>query len=216
MEDIVHQLVLKQQQAHHVEQQQAIEELKNVIIDQQRKLEALEAGQVKQAQKIIKLKEALDEERSNQKAVNPRNRNNEVAFSAYITHDNYDYNANQLIKYDGVLYNSGQHDPITSSFECPFSGLYYISVEVFFRLGAGHASNDASIQVLKDDAAIGYTFLMDYDGDLDAASSVSLITECNVGEKIFVQTTRECTVGGKGDGSIGLSSFTGFWINQVI
>ncbi|KAK3580240.1 hypothetical protein CHS0354_012767 [Potamilus streckersoni] len=74
----------------------------------------------------------------------------QVAFSAYISHRELHLGINQVIKYDALLINDGNHyNPHTGIFTCPEDGLYLFS---FFT--ASNGSHKNWVRLVLDDVNI--------------------------------------------------------------
>lgn len=64
-----------------------------------------------------------------------------VAFSAYNSAGGWvRYYADERIPFTGLEYNSGSYRARTSTFVCLAPGVYYFSVNVYFRLDADNAA----------------------------------------------------------------------------
>ena len=106
-----------------------------------------------------------------------------VAFHAYAVFSDSrsrEFNSGNIIPFEGILLNEGNHFSSTSSrFVCPFEGIYLFAVSAYSDVNHYmHASivheNDEQTQMFADD------------GEPDQGA-VTAVIRCNRGERVFVQ-----------------------------
>ena len=107
-----------------------------------------------------------------------------VAFAAYAdTRTETSYSAGDIIVFNEVLTNAGGHySTATSSFICPWHGLYLVSVNI-----QGYDSDQMYIYLMRNDVYIGYFWLDDISGVYNRGST-TVVTECDRGDILWVRT----------------------------
>ena len=86
--------------------------------------------------------------------------------------------------FNEVLTNAGGHYSIaTSSFICPWHGLYLVSVNV-----QGYYSDYIPIDLMRNDVVIAY-ILIDGISDVSNRGSTTIVTECDRGDILWVRAS---------------------------
>ena len=132
---------------------------------------------------------------------------NFAAFTAYSdTGSNSIYKECAVIEFEHVISNFGGHyNPDTSSFICPVNGIYLLSVTVqTYRL------TDFAVDLMRDNQWLARAWADDAHGTYTQASS-TIVTECNRGELLWVQTD----TGGTLDAVHRHNVFSGLLINLL-
>ena len=130
-----------------------------------------------------------------------------IGFSAYATAIR-DYGANDIILFDQVVSNFGEHFQAANSvFLCPVDGVYIFSVNV-------QSTNSYSIAgaIMKETEVLLGFFSGSNDGSNDTGSTLG-VTDCKKGEKIWVKS-----YGGgyqMNGSSKRYSSFSGFLLHRA-
>ena len=106
-----------------------------------------------------------------------------VAFTAYAnTGDPTFYNGGDIILFDEVLANVGGHySTATSSFICPWHGVYLMSVNV-----QGYISDYIIIHLMRNSSIIG-RILIDRISGVYNRGSTTIVTECDRGDILWVR-----------------------------
>ena len=114
----------------------------------------------------------------------PDDQTGPVAFTAYANTGNPTaYIAGDVVVFDQGLSNAGGHySTATSSFICPWHGLYLVSVNI-----QGYDSDQMYIYLMRNDVYIGYFWLDDISGVYNRGST-TIVTECDRGDILWVRT----------------------------
>ena len=107
-----------------------------------------------------------------------------VAFTAYAnTGYETDYSGGAIIVFNEILTNAGGHyNNATSSFICPWHGLYVVSVNV-----QGYPSDHIQIAPKRNSVSIGLMIIDDISG-FHNRGSTTFVTECDRGDILWVGT----------------------------
>ena len=106
-----------------------------------------------------------------------------VAFLAYpIEEDSY-YGAFEQVLFPGVITNIGDHYNATNStFECPFHGVYIISLTV-----KGWYAYKSHYSIMRDDILIGSAHVDSDEVMIFPTGTMVSVIECEVGQKVWVR-----------------------------
>ena len=109
-----------------------------------------------------------------------------VAFTAYADVGNPLYSAGDIILFNEVLTNVGGHyNAATSSFICPWHGVYLMSVNV-----QGYISDYIIIHLMRNSSIIG-RILIDRISGVYNRGSTTIVTECDRGDILWVRAGTE-------------------------
>ena len=112
----------------------------------------------------------------------PDDRTGPVAFTAWANTGNpTSYNADDIIVFEQVLTNAGGHyNADTSSFICPWHGVYLVSVNI-----QGHDSDYINIHLKRNAVDIGYLVIDNISGAVNRGST-TIVIECDRGDILWV------------------------------
>ena len=109
-----------------------------------------------------------------------------VGFSAYAT-QNRDYNAGDLVLFDGVDTNiGGYYQSSSSTFLCPVDGVYVFSASLLTT----EEDKYMTFRIMKEDVVIAGAFGEDIPAVRFADSAVA-VTECLIGQKVWVKSIHD-------------------------
>ena len=113
-----------------------------------------------------------------------------VAFTAWANTGNpTSYNTNDNIIFDQVLTNAGGHyNAATSSFICPWDGIYLISVNM-----EGGPSNDIHVDLMQNDVMLARVHIDEISGGHNRGST-TIVTECGRGDVVWVRAGSDGTI----------------------
>ena len=106
-----------------------------------------------------------------------------VAFTAYAdTGTETSYGAGDIIVFNEVLTNAGGHySTATSSFICPWHGVYSVSVNI-----QGYDSDYMSVFLMRNDAYIGFIRIEELSSGYNRGST-TIVIECDRGDILWVR-----------------------------
>ena len=122
-----------------------------------------------------------------------------VGFTAWAnTGSETVYSGYDIVIFDVVTSNFGGHySADTSSFVCPYDGVYLVSVNILAYL-----SNHAYVAIMQNDLSVAYAWADDQSGVYNQASS-TVVIECQRGDVLWIRSvstwttlyafTRRCT-----------------------
>ena len=124
-----------------------------------------------------------------------------VAFTAFAdTGDPTSYSGSDIIVFDEVLTNAGGHySEATSSFICPWDGLYLISASM-----QSSESDNIHLDLMRNDVMLARMYLDDISPGYTRGSA-TVVTECDRGDVVWVRAGSEGTLFASGRRSM----FTG-------
>ena len=128
-----------------------------------------------------------------------------VSFTAY-SKNNRNFDGNDIILFDSIISNPGEHfNEHTSSFVCPFDGIYFSSVTF-------HTGNSVSLHVdiMLDNMVIIRNYAFDFDWYTVGSSVVNF--ECSAGQSIWIRCGSDGQMWGDPDQ---MSHFSGFLISRI-
>ena len=103
-----------------------------------------------------------------------------VAFTAIATTERY-YGKDDIVLFDAAVSNFGGHyNTVTSTFVCPYSGVYLFSISVYSIEGV-----TLYLEFMKNNAVM--IDIMSYDETIGSNSGAVFILECEVGDIIWVK-----------------------------
>ena len=120
-----------------------------------------------------------------------------VAFTASAT-ISQSFASSSVVKFDKVQINYGNHyDPTVSTFLCPVTGLYLVSVKVDEKDDAG-----LTLEVLVAGSRVIYLWDHANRNSVYMSVSGSAVVECQQGSKIWVQSTGSGQIAACNEGNI--------------
>ena len=131
----------------------------------------------------------------------PIDRSEPVGFSVYLAEEYEVFiSAGEIVPFDSVISNYGNYfSTVTHTFTCPFNGVYTFWTSI----------NQSSFSTIRSRLMRNDTELMtmwaDGEGARDSVSA-SVITECNSGEQVYIETLSSGYI----DGGDSACHFTGF------
>ena len=98
------------------------------------------------------------------------------------------YNYFEVVVFDNVLSNFGGHyNPDTSSFVCPFDGVYMVNVNI-----VSTESDQAQVDVIRNDLPLALALADDLSG-LRSHASNTVMTECQRGDVLWIRASIQLT-----------------------
>ena len=92
------------------------------------------------------------------------------------------YSKNDIIVFNEVLTNAGGHyNAATSSFLCPWNGIYMISANI-----EGFLSSNIDVDLMRNDVMLARMYIDDISGY--NRGSTTIVTECDRGDVVWVRT----------------------------
>lgn len=187
------QQVNKDLQKTITEQHQVSSELQEIIAEQQDNIRKLQEREL-----YDNLKTGGDS--TNNSQLYP------VAFSAYNVDNLVWYEKGDTIPFTGVEYDSGYYDNKTSTFTCPVAGVYYFSINIYFRLD--DSPNRGSVALKRGTETISHAGCWAQpDLQLYVTSTASVITRCEAGDSVHAEAFYTSEIYGEETGRV--TSFTG-------
>ena len=131
-----------------------------------------------------------------------------VGFTAYSSTSRA-YGGHDPVIFDGVLANfGGAYDSISSTFTCPVTGVYVISLTLTSTVG-----EQAQAQITKESSRMLAALADNDEASLNVAA-VTSVFECGAGERVWVRTDANSPQGVYGSTGDGLrTGFSGFLLN---
>ena len=131
-----------------------------------------------------------------------------MSFTAYADASRY-YGEHQPVLFNRVLSQFGNaYNPVSSTFTCPVTGVYVISVTVTSIIG-----DRMRCQIMWE-SSVYLSAYGDNDGSTYNSASATQIIECAAGERIWIRSNGSSGNTMYGDGSaFRLSSFCGFLLH---
>ena len=113
-----------------------------------------------------------------------------VAFSAWAnTASSASYSINDIIVFNEILTNAGGHyNAATSSFICPWDGIYLMSVNI-----ESQSSNGIHVNLMQNDVMLANMNVDDIQGAFNRGST-TVVTECNRGDIVWVRAETNGTL----------------------
>ena len=113
-----------------------------------------------------------------------------VGFTAWAnTGDPTAYDSSEIVVFDVVISNFGGHyNPDTSSFVCPFDGVYLVNVNVQAYYG-----EQVHVDIMRNDIILVEAFADDQSGLLTQASN-TVMTECQRGDVLWIRSASSATM----------------------
>ena len=111
-----------------------------------------------------------------------------------------------IVLFQGVRTNyGGYYEPTTSTFHCPVNGVYMFSSNVVSEI-----NYSTRIDIMKNDVAqIG---ILAYTADISTSAGGLCITECFVGETVWIKARYSGAMDG---GSLGGTHFSGYLLTLI-
>ena len=112
-----------------------------------------------------------------------------VAFTAWANTGNpTSYSADDIIVFDQVLTNAGGHyNAATSSFICPWDGIYLMSVNM-----EGGESDDIHVELMRNNIQLARLIIDNISGY--NRGSTTIVTECDRGDVVWVRCYTSGTI----------------------
>ena len=113
-----------------------------------------------------------------------------VAFSAWSnTASSASYRTNDIIVFNEIITNAGGHySAATSSFICPWDGVYLMSVNI-----ESQSSNGIHVNLMQNDVMLANMNVDDISGAFNRGST-TIVTECNRGDVVWVRAETDGTL----------------------
>ena len=113
-----------------------------------------------------------------------------VGFTAWgNTGSSTAYDDNEVVVFDVVISNFGGHyNPDTSSFVCPFEGVYMVNVNV-----QGYQGELGFVDIMRNDVKLAEAFADDLSGVYNQAGN-TVMTECQRGDILWIRSASSNTV----------------------
>ena len=113
----------------------------------------------------------------------PNDETGPVAFTAWANNgDETTYNDGDIIIFDEILTNAGGHyNAATSSFICPWDGVYLISANM-----EGFFGSNIDIDLMRNDVMLARMYVDDISSAYNRGST-TIVTECDRGDIVWVK-----------------------------